>query len=183
MKQQRDGRKTRENRLLLGDYVLVKQPKKNKWSTPYEPVLYVVYSIQGSRITARRVTDGRTVCRDASQFKLANAMINTADEHETTEEAKPPPSVPEHERPGSRTPYNSEHERLGSRTPHNVPPNQKPANTETASTGNPEMPLEQAKPTPQHPSASSTPIVNQSPTTRPRRERHKPSYLKDYVLT
>ena len=95
MKQQRDGRKTREIRLLLGDYVLVKQPKKNKWSTPYEPVFYVVYSIQGSRITARRVTDGRTVCRDASQFKLANAIINTADEHGTTEEAKPPPSVSE----------------------------------------------------------------------------------------
>ena len=157
--------------------------KKNKWSTPYEPVLYVVYNIRGSRITARRVTDGRTVCSDTSQFKLANAMINTTDEHGTAEEANPPPSVPEHERPGSRTPYNSEHERLGSRTPHNVPPNQKPANTETASTGNLEMPLEQAKPTPQQPSASSTPIVNQSPTTRPRREKHKPSHLKDYVLT
>ena len=30
MKQQREGRKTRENNLLLGDYVLVKQPRKNK---------------------------------------------------------------------------------------------------------------------------------------------------------
>ena len=54
MKQQREGRKTREGRLLQGDYVLVTQPKKNKWSTPYEPVFYIVYSIQGSRITARR---------------------------------------------------------------------------------------------------------------------------------
>ena len=79
MKQQREGRKTRENNLLLGDYVLVKRPKRNKWSTPYEPVFYVVCSIQDSQITARHVTDGRTVCRDASQFKLANAMINTTD--------------------------------------------------------------------------------------------------------
>lgn len=47
MKQQGEGRKTREGRLTLGDYVLVRQPKKNKWSTPYEPVFYVVYSIQG----------------------------------------------------------------------------------------------------------------------------------------
>ena len=34
MKQQRKGRKTRENNLLLGDYANVKQPRKNKWSTP-----------------------------------------------------------------------------------------------------------------------------------------------------
>ena len=52
MKQQREGRQTRENNLLLGDYVLVKQPRKNKWSTPYELVFYVVCSL----------------CRDASQF-------------------------------------------------------------------------------------------------------------------
>ena len=58
MKQQREGRKTRENNLLLGDYVLVKQPRKNKWSTPYEPVFYVVCSICGSQTTARCVTDG-----------------------------------------------------------------------------------------------------------------------------
>ena len=42
MKQIREGRKTRELTLLLGDYVLVKQLKKNKWSTPYEPLFYVV---------------------------------------------------------------------------------------------------------------------------------------------
>ena len=30
MKQQREGRKTRENNLLPGDYVLVKEPKQNK---------------------------------------------------------------------------------------------------------------------------------------------------------
>ena len=30
MKQQREERKTRENNLLLGDYVLIKQPRKNK---------------------------------------------------------------------------------------------------------------------------------------------------------
>ena len=38
MKQRREGRQTKGGRLLLGDYVLVKQPKKKKWSTAYEPV-------------------------------------------------------------------------------------------------------------------------------------------------
>lgn len=54
-----------------------RDPRKRK-STPYEPVFYV--SIHGSQITARCVTGGQTVCRDASQFKLANAVIDTTDE-------------------------------------------------------------------------------------------------------
>ena len=32
MKRKREGRQTKEGRLLLGDYVLVKQPKRTKWS-------------------------------------------------------------------------------------------------------------------------------------------------------
>ena len=35
MRQKREGRKTRENNLLLGDYVLVKQPRKNECSVNY----------------------------------------------------------------------------------------------------------------------------------------------------
>ena len=88
MKKQREGKKTREAALLLGDYVLVKQPKKNKWTTPYEPVFYVVREIRGSQITARRITDGRTVCRDASQFKVANSVMETMNDNELTEEEK-----------------------------------------------------------------------------------------------
>ena len=95
MKQQGEGRKTRESNLLLGEFVLVKQPRKNKWSTPYEPVFYVVCSIRGSQVTARRVTDGRTVCRDASQFKIANAVINTTDEPEKNEKVETPQAVPD----------------------------------------------------------------------------------------
>ena len=39
--------------------------------------------IKGSQIADRWITDGRTVCRDASHFKLANSVINSAEEHET----------------------------------------------------------------------------------------------------
>ena len=60
--------------------------KANKWSTPYEPVFYTVSEIRGSQITARRTTDGRTVCRDASRFKLVNTVIDTTSEHEIGEE-------------------------------------------------------------------------------------------------
>ena len=97
MKQQREGRKTRENNLL------VKQPRKNEWSTRNEPVFYVVCSIRGSQVTARRVTDGRTVWRDASQFKLANAVINTTDEPEKNEEVQTPQAIPDIEIPEKET--------------------------------------------------------------------------------
>ena len=67
-------------------------------------MFYVVCSIRGSQITARRVTDGRTVCRDASQFKLANAVINTTNEPEKSEEVQTPQAVPDFEIPGKGTP-------------------------------------------------------------------------------
>ena len=59
----------------MGDHVLLRQRKRNKWSTPYEPVFYTVIKISGSAITARRIKDGREVQRDASQFKLANVLM------------------------------------------------------------------------------------------------------------
>ena len=68
--QNREGRNTGQGRLLLGDNVLVKQEKRNKWSTPYDPVFYNVHEKHGSRVTTRRPTDERTICRDISHFKL-----------------------------------------------------------------------------------------------------------------
>ena len=59
MKTSKENKMYQKNNLILGDYVLVKQQKRNKWSTEFEPVFYTVISIEGSRITARRVTDGR----------------------------------------------------------------------------------------------------------------------------
>jgi hypothetical protein len=75
-----ENRNTRKTLLILGDYVLVKQTKRDKWSTPFEPTIYTVTEVKGSQVTARRITDGRIVCRDASNFKLVNAVVNTADD-------------------------------------------------------------------------------------------------------
>ena len=87
-------RNIHEANLLLGDYVLVKQPRRNKWTTAYEPTFYIITNIAGSQIIARRVTDNSTVCRDASQFKLANSMINTASEVEQDQGTKIERGVP-----------------------------------------------------------------------------------------
>ena len=66
----------------------MKQPEENKWTTPYERVLYTVYEIRGSQILARRTTDGPTVCRDASEFKLVNYVMGTMNVDELSWEEK-----------------------------------------------------------------------------------------------
>ena len=50
------------------------EQKKNKQTTAYEPAFYIIYKINGSLVWVRRVSDGREICRDASRFKLANAV-------------------------------------------------------------------------------------------------------------
>ena len=173
MKQQREGRKTRENNLLLGDYVLVKQPRQNKWSTPYEPVFYVVCNIRGSQITARRVTDGRTVCRDASRFKLANAVINTIDEPENSVEVPTPQAVPDLQTPEKGTPPNVPP--VPPAPPDTVANAEKPQEPTSVET----IPEQETEPVQ---GAQYNRPVNRPAVTRPRRERRQPSYLKDYML-
>ena len=73
-------RGTKEHSFVVGDYVLLEQKKKNKWTTAYEPAFYNIYRINGSSVWARRVSDGREICRDASKFKLANAVVRNMDE-------------------------------------------------------------------------------------------------------
>ena len=173
MKQQREGRKTKEINLLLGDYVLVKQPRQNKWRTPYEPVFYVVCSIRGSQITARCVTDGRIVCRDPSRFKLVNAVINTIDEPEKSVEAQIQQAVPDLQIPGKRTPPSvSPVPTVPPDTVANAERPQEPPNVEII----PEQGTELVQ------GAEHNRPVNRLAVTRPRRERRQPSYLKDYML-
>ena len=54
---------------------MLNQKKRNIWSTAYEPPFCTVIRTDGSSIAARRITDGREVYRDTSQFKIANALI------------------------------------------------------------------------------------------------------------
>ena len=47
-----DGRSNEEHNFVVGDHVLLRQRKRNKWSIVYEPVFYTVTKISGSAITA-----------------------------------------------------------------------------------------------------------------------------------
>ena len=60
----------RKSYFEVGDKVLLKRRKINKWSTPHEKENYVIVGVNGSAIRARRKSDGRTITRDASKFKL-----------------------------------------------------------------------------------------------------------------
>ena len=80
MTQQR--RNVKKHIFALKDYVLLKQKKSNKLTTAFEPAFYTITKIEGSSITIKRIKDGRELCRDASQLKLANLLVRT-DEHST----------------------------------------------------------------------------------------------------
>ena len=77
--------------------------RKSGVHAPHEPVFYFVCGIRGSQIIVRCLTDGRTVCRDASQFKLTNVVINNTNEPEKSEEIQTPQAVPDLEIPEKGT--------------------------------------------------------------------------------
>ena len=73
--------------------------KEDKWSTPYEPVFYVVctmnlcFMLCAAFVVPKK--NSQTVCRDASRFMLANAVIYTTDKPGKNEELQTPQAVPD----------------------------------------------------------------------------------------
>ena len=193
MNKQREGKQTREAALLLGDYVLVKQPKKDKWTTPYEPVFYVVRETRGSQITARRITDGRTVCRDASQFKVANSVMGTMNDNELTEEEKitiiqnrdeqnmqtvTQQSTATNERNTSQIREDSNVEERNSSSEGDVRPEQEQIQEEEHL-----QQLEDERINIQSENKQKERLEREQPEKgRPKRERRKPAYLDNYLL-
>lgn len=53
----------------IGDQVLVKKPKKNKLSTSFDVVPFIVTEIKGSMITVKALNSDRTLTRNISHFK------------------------------------------------------------------------------------------------------------------
>ena len=67
-KQYADNRRNaKESPLFIGDKVLVRQKKLNKFTTPFHPSPYTVVAIKGSMITAK--SQDHTVTRNRSYFK------------------------------------------------------------------------------------------------------------------
>lgn len=65
-------RHTRASTIKEGDTVLVRQKRKNKYTTMFSPQPYTVIKVQHSRITAQR--DDRIITRNSSHFKKYKGM-------------------------------------------------------------------------------------------------------------
>ena len=91
LKQNAENRNTKAHNFIVGDHVLLKQKKRNKQPTAYEPAFYTIIRTDGSSIAAHRITDGWEVYRDASQFKIARVLIqdNTTQERTTGKKNQP----------------------------------------------------------------------------------------------
>ena len=155
MKLNAEIRNTKQHNFVVGDYVLLRQAKKNKWSTAYEPAFYIIYRIDSSSTAARRVTDGREVYRDASRFKLANSVVRNADDMLINQDGIP--LDPDDWR-----------ENLLRQTTPEIPSDDIDPSSDIAI-------IQQMQHTPS--SSQKTPQ-----NTRPGRNRQRPVYFKDYVV-
>ena len=88
--------RAKEHKFKVGEAVLLKRDKKRKGDTPFESYICIATKVIGSTIHARRVKDGKTVCRDASKFKpLRTTYIPARDQQRKTPTARPvvPPAA------------------------------------------------------------------------------------------
>ena len=88
--------RAKEHNIKVGEAILLKREKKRKGETLFELYVYVATEIIGSTIHARRVNDGKTACRDVSEFKLLRTTYFPArDKRRKPPTARPvvPPAV------------------------------------------------------------------------------------------
>ncbi len=74
------GRNTKLHEISPGDSVLVRQPRENKFSLPYDPIPYRVEDVKGSMITA--VKGRKTITRNSSFFKRVQCPPGDTEEDE-----------------------------------------------------------------------------------------------------
>ena len=88
--------RSKKHNFKAGEAVLLKRDKKRKGDTPFGPYIYITTKVIGSTIHARRASDGKTVCRDASKFKLLRTTyIPARDNQRKTPTVRPvvPPAA------------------------------------------------------------------------------------------
>ncbi len=89
--------RAKPNNITLGDTVLLRQPKLNKLSTPFDPEPFHVVAVKNSMVTARNKL--RTVTRNSFLFKkIPHLPVN----HETSDgEDNPPITTTQNSQPSS----------------------------------------------------------------------------------
>ena len=111
--------KAKSSDIKIGDAVLARQRKQNKFSTRFDPVPFQVVRIKGTMITARR--NEKYITRNVSQFKIVDSSLGrdksmTDDDDEDNEDL---PMNPEQEMPIAVRGQNANVE-VNSSPPNNV---------------------------------------------------------------
>ena len=70
-------RNVKSSNFQINDTVLVKQPKTNKLTPPFDTDPYVIIAIKGNMITARSTTNERCITRNSSFFKKIPCRKNS----------------------------------------------------------------------------------------------------------
>jgi hypothetical protein len=68
--------KSKKSEVDVGDHVLVRQERKNKLTSTFKPIPYVVTKHEHSRVTARN-HNGHVITRNVSYFKRIPKLMNT----------------------------------------------------------------------------------------------------------
>ena len=77
MKRNADTRnRSKESSITIGDVVLIKQQKRNKFSTHFSPIKYRVTARNGTMITAENLK-GETITRNISFFRKVNLHFDS----------------------------------------------------------------------------------------------------------
>ena len=168
----------KQHDFIIGDHVLLKQKKTNKWSTAFEPAFYTITQMNGSCIAARRITDGRDVCRDASQFKLANAVIeNDLDEEIVVNGGESDVEEWRQQILQSARPHSDPEETVACPDSEEITPNKDQIPGTSAVIRKDQIARSYNSNDTELSKSFQTPV----PEARPKRDRRRPAYLKDYV--
>ena len=171
-------RHTKPSGLDIGDTVLVKQPKTNKLTPPFNPKPMTIVAKNGSMLTAQR--GYRRIVRNSSFFKAVPPPINDdlSEEEEDEEDMLSPRPTPDD------TCFAPQNNLMSFAHTPATPQASRPAVPRTPATpGTPTMQMafpDSTQPTPLPPAPVQVSGPN-TPASRPVRVRKKPEYLKDYV--
>ena len=76
MKKHADKRsRARVSNIQVGDRVLIRQKKQNKWSTKFDPFLFIVARCKGTMIMASQ--NGKYISRNVSHFIKINSPYHS----------------------------------------------------------------------------------------------------------
>ena len=91
--------RSKEYKLKTGHAVIVKREKKREGETPYEQYVYVITKIKVTIVTAERMKDGKTKCRNISRFKRLKMDKYPEEEQRRNQETPVPPAPERHINP------------------------------------------------------------------------------------